>query len=62
MKLDIIGSVASGKTTLAKELSAQYQMRKTILFGHVLQPEMYVEVTRNVTNCSGAYWIRITGS
>lgn len=26
MKLDIIGSVASGKTTLAKELSAKYQV------------------------------------
>lgn len=26
MKLDIIGSVASGKTTLAKKLSAQYQI------------------------------------
>ena len=26
MKLDIIGSVASGKTTLARKLSAQYQI------------------------------------
>lgn len=42
MKIDIVGSVASGKTTLAKNISIKYQIphfKKVILYGKELLME-----------------------
>lgn len=53
MKIDIIGSVASGKTTLAKRISERFNVpyyEKIILFGKELQVVISKEVRRNEIN------------
>ena len=55
MKIDIIGSVASGKTTLARRISQKYGVpyyEKIILYGKehlmVIKKELLTKETRNL--------------